>query len=244
LNTSSTLIAEAMRQSKAVTLVKIAEVLAEHQNGIAEFMTEDDKGKRIPLLLESLARHFATERERLLQEAESLIKSVAHIREIVSMQQSYATAAGLTEPLDVNELMDDAVRINQESLTRRSIDLVRDYQPVPVVMADKGKVLQILVNLIRNSVQACEEAQAATPQITLRIAATNNCVRLSVIDNGIGIPQENLLRVFQHGFTTKKEGHGFGVHASANAARAMHGALTCDSDGPMKGACFVLELPA
>jgi len=69
-------------------------------------------------------------------------------------------------------------------------------------------------------------------------------VRFIVEDNGVGIPAGNLIRIFQHGFTTRKDGHGFGLHSAANAAREMKGALTVHSDGPGRGATFTLELPA
>jgi len=68
-------------------------------------------------------------------------------------------------------------------------------------------------------------------------------VKVSVIDNGIGIPAENLTRIFELGFTTRKQGHGFGLHNGALAATRMGGALSVHSDGPGKGATFVLELP-
>jgi len=68
-------------------------------------------------------------------------------------------------------------------------------------------------------------------------------VQIYVTDNGVGIAAENLTRVFAFGYTTKKAGHGFGLHSSALAAREMGGSLVAQSDGPGQGATFVLELP-
>ena len=68
-------------------------------------------------------------------------------------------------------------------------------------------------------------------------------MKISYIDNGIGIPADNLTRIFGHGFTTRKEGHGFGLHSGALAAKELGGALTVESDGPGKGATFTLEFP-
>jgi signal transduction histidine kinase len=64
-----------------------------------------------------------------------------------------------------------------------------------------------------------------------------------VIDNGEGIAAENLTRIFAHGFTTKKDGHGFGLHSCVLAAREMGGSLLAASDGPGRGAAFTLVLP-
>ena len=69
-------------------------------------------------------------------------------------------------------------------------------------------------------------------------------VSITVRDNGVGIAPENLTRIFGHGFTTKKDGHGFGLHSGALAAKQMNGSLSVYSDGLGKGASFTLELPA
>ena len=66
---------------------------------------------------------------------------------------------------------------------------------------------------------------------------------IGVRDNGVGIPAENLQRIFSFGFTTKRDGHGFGLHSSAVAAQEMDGSLLAHSDGRGNGAEFVLELP-
>jgi PAS domain S-box-containing protein len=245
LNVSSTVIADGVRSSKADSLTRLAALLREHSGDLAAFVTEDPKGRRVPELIGSLAAHFHAERDRLLAEIASLQQNVDHIKEIVSMQQTYATMVGIVEPLNPVILIGDAVRMNGDSLLRHEVSVVRDFQPVPPVSAERGKVLQILVNLIRNAKHACDEGGKPDKVITLRVAAgAPGRVLISVQDNGVGIPVENLTRIFNHGFTTRAQGHGFGVHSSANAAREMKGALTVHSDGPGQGATFILDLPA
>jgi signal transduction histidine kinase len=86
--------------------------------------------------------------------------------------------------------------------------------------------------------------EGAPRRMVIRIApAGTDRTRITVTDNGVGIPPENMARIFNHGFTTKKDGHGFGLHSGANAAKEMGGSLTAHSDGPGKGATFTLELP-
>ena len=161
------------------------------------------------------------------------------------MQQSYATMVSIIEPLDPVALMEDSLRMNLGALARHAVTVVRDFQPSPPILAEKAKVLQILVNLIRNAKYAADDGGRADKTVTLRIEATPaGRVRLIVADNGVGIPAENLTRIFAHGFTTRVGGHGFGLHSSANAAKEMKGALTVHSDGLGKGAAFTLELPA
>jgi two-component system NtrC family sensor kinase len=161
----------------------------------------------------------------------------------VAMQQSYAKVAGVLENLSLQELLEDAMRIASAALARHKIEVVRQFEHVPPVLADRHKVLQILVNLINNAKHALDH-RPERRQLILRVArGEGERVRVEVTDNGGGIPPENLTRIFQHGFTTKKNGHGFGLHSGANAAREMGGSLTVESDGPGKGARFILELP-
>jgi C4-dicarboxylate-specific signal transduction histidine kinase len=107
---------------------------------------------------------------------------------------------------------------------------------------DRHKVLQILVNVVRNAKRACEDSQRPDPQVTISATAAGDRIKISVADNGVGIPAENFTRIFAHGFTTRKDGHGFGLHSSALAAREIGGHLLVHSEGPGKGATFTLEL--
>ncbi|HVS53909.1 MAG TPA: PAS domain-containing protein [Opitutaceae bacterium] len=244
LNVSASVIATGLRQSKADSLVKLAALLREHQADLARFLTDDPKGRRVPEFLAAIAQHTLEERERLQQEVVALQKNVDHIKEIVAMQQAYATMVGVIEPLDPVMLMDDALRMNVSALQRHDVRVVRDFQFVSAVLGERAKVLQILVNLVSNAKYACDKQGAADKVITLRIAAVDgDRAHLSVEDNGIGIPPENLTRIFQHGFTTRVDGHGFGLHSSANAAREMNGSLVARSPGVGRGASFTLELP-
>ena len=244
LNGSTTVITNGLRQSKTDSLSKVGAMIRENRANLAAYFTDDPKGKLVPDFIDSLSHHFAETRARLLLEGESLQRNVDHIKEIVAMQQTYATAIGVIEPMDPAVLMEDSLRMNTSALQRHAIRVVRDFNAVPAVLADRGKALQILVNLISNAKYAAEKGAQPEKIITLRIAAGDTGhVQLSVKDNGEGIPVENLRRIFNHGFTTKANGHGFGLHCSANAAREMKGSLTVHSDGPGTGATFVLDLP-
>jgi signal transduction histidine kinase len=135
--------------------------------------------------------------------------------------------------------------MNEGALARHGVQLVRDYKTdLPEITVDKHTVMQILINLMRNAKYACDDAAVfGDKQITVRASNGEGRVKISVIDNGIGIPPENLTRIFSHGFTTRKGGHGFGLHSGALAAKGMGGSLTVHSDGPSQGATFTLELP-
>jgi PAS domain S-box-containing protein len=246
LNVSANVIASSLHQSKAASLGKLAGLLQEHQSELGDFIAHDPKGRRVPEFIESMARHWEEERERLMQEITSLQQNIDHIKEIVTVQQAYATMVSVVEPLDAATLMEDALRMNSSALARDVVSCVRQFQPVSRVMGEKGKVLQILVNLIRNAKHATEESgRSDSKVITLKIEqAAPDRVRLIVQDNGVGIPPENIAKLFNHGFTTRTNGHGFGLHSSLNVAREMKASLTAHSDGLGTGATFTLELPA
>jgi signal transduction histidine kinase len=244
VNVSSTLVSELVRKSKTTNLNKLAILIQEHPHDLAAFLTSDPKGRQVPGYLVGLAAQLTQEQTGMLKELQSLGANIEHIKEIVAMQQNYSKMSGLTESLSVVDLVEDAIRMNNAALVRHDVQLVREYSETPPVLVEKHKVLQILVNLIRNSKYALEESGRPDRRVTVRVANNGgDFVRVSIIDNGVGIPAQNLTRVFEHGFTTRKNGHGFGLHSGALAAMELGGTLTAHSDGPGTGASFVLELP-
>jgi signal transduction histidine kinase len=173
----------------------------------------------------------------------SLVKSVEHMKDIVRMQQSYATYGGVVEIVAVADLVNDSVRLNEEAFSRHGVTLACEFEEVPVITVDKHRVLQILVNLIRNAKYACEDSGRSDKRIIIRVTKCALGVAIEVVDNGVGIPTENMARIFSHGFTTRAGGHGFGLHSAALAAQELKGILGVTSDGPGRGATFRLELP-
>jgi ligand-binding sensor domain-containing protein/signal transduction histidine kinase len=243
VNVGSSCLAESLRKSKAVNLSKVVALLREREADLGVFITNDPKGKQLPGYLAQLAEHLADEQAAALKELSQLQKNIEHIKDIVSMQQSFAKVSGATETVDAADLMEDTLRMNASSLVRHDIQVIREFGDVPPLSVEKHKVLQILVNLVRNAKHACDESGRADKRLTLCIANGNGSIKMSVIDNGIGISPENRINIFAHGFTTKTDGHGFGLHSGALAAKEMGGSLAVLSDGPGKGATFILELP-
>lgn len=243
VNVSATLVTETLKKSKSSSLTRVAALLRE-QPDPARFFLHDPRGQQLPGYLGQLAEHLEAEKLRTLDEVDSLRRNIDHIKDIVSMQQNYANVSGVTETLNINDLVEDALRINAAALVRHDVRVVRELGVVPAIPVDKHKVLQILVNLIRNAKYACDESLRSDKHLIARVSLASSYVRVEIIDNGIGIPRDNLTRIFAHGFTTRKHGHGFGLHSSALAARDLGGSLTAQSEGEGCGATFILELPA
>jgi signal transduction histidine kinase len=244
VNVSATLLAEKLQQSRASGLAKVVELLREHSAGLADFIANDRRGRQLPVYLEQLAQRLNEEQTLLLKEVKCLTANVEHIKNIVAMQQAYAKPAGVTECVQPIDLLEDALRINSGALTRHQVQIVREYDSkLPPLTVDKHKALQILINLISNAGHACAQAQRNDKRLTVRLGEGRDRIRFAIADNGVGIAAENLTRIFSLGFTTRADGHGFGLHSGALAAKEMGGTLHSHSDGLNLGATFVLELP-
>ncbi len=243
VNISTDLIVDGVKKSRASSLARIVALLQEHAHHLGEFMTSDPNGRHVPALLARLSEHLAAEQGKITGELDSLRRNIEHVKDIVVMQQNYASVGGIKEKIDLAHLVEDSLRLNEDALSRHGVKVVRQLETVPLLNLDKHKILQILVNLVRNAKYACDESGRADRRLTVRLANGDGRVRISVMDDGIGIPPENLTRMFNYGFTTRSGGHGFGLHSSALAAKEMGGALTVQSGGPSQGATFTLELP-
>jgi PAS domain S-box-containing protein len=244
VNISSNLVVDSLKKSRIANLSKVVALMREHHADLGAFFTTDPKGRRLPDYLAQLAGHLASEQSTNAKELQELSKNIEHIKDIVAVQQSYARVSGVVETIQVSGLVEDALRMNAGGLARHEVRLVREYHPhLPCISVEKHKVLQILVNLIRNAKYACDESAHADKVMTVRVSNGENRVRIAIIDNGVGISPENLTRIFSHGFTTRKEGHGFGLHSGALAAKEIDGSLSVYSEGTGRGATFTLELP-
>ncbi|HSV34154.1 MAG TPA: AAA family ATPase [Ramlibacter sp.] len=244
VNVSADLVSNTLRASSAEGLSRAVELLNEHGADLGEFLTRDERGRRLPGYLAAITKALAEEQRGMTEELRRLTRSVDHIKEVVATQQSYAMPSTFTQSVRVSDLIEDALRLNRDALARGQFKVVKAFAPVPVVQLDRARVLQILVNLISNAANAMEGAPPGSNRLTLEVAmAGDTCIRVSVRDQGVGIPAENLTRIFAHGFTTRRAGHGFGLHSCALAARQLGGTLTAHSDGVGHGATFVLELP-
>lgn len=232
-----------LQESKVSQLGNTVALIDEHAADLGTFFSTDQKGKLVPRFLKALADHLASDQDSLLEEVKSLTHSVDHIKAIISTQQSYAGFGGLTEVLDINDLLDDALDLNSASFGKHGIDVRKHYGDLPTVLIDRQKLLQIVINLFKNAKEALDEQTPGNRRLSISTADEEGRLVIKVADSGIGIEPEKLRKIFSHGFTTKSNGHGFGLHSSANAAKEMGGSLTVTSEGRLLGATFTLDLP-
>ena len=242
INVSANVLEARLHDLRVAGLGKIAAMLQEQGDRLGEFMTTD-RGKGLPGFLSRVSAELQSDKETALKELASLVESLDHIKTIVRMQQNYAVDGGVTETVAVSDLINDGVRLNAAGFSRHGVNLDLDFGDIPPITVDKHRVLQILVNLLSNAKYACDNSKHTDKRVTIATRLCDVGVRITVTDNGVGIPAENMPRIFEHGFTTRPQGHGFGLHSAAIAALELKGSLRASSDGPDCGATFTLELP-
>jgi C4-dicarboxylate-specific signal transduction histidine kinase len=243
VNTSASVAKERLAAMRHEQVSRLAELL-EEQADLSHFLTQDERGRNVLPFLRHLGQHMQNEHQAIHQLLEEVGQHTDHIAAIIRMQQRHARNPQLQEPISLTELMEDALRINATGLSRHSVQVERHLESLPVTVTDKHKVLTILVNLISNAKYAMDDVPVGQRRLKVSLERLRpDRVRMQVQDSGVGIKPELLTHIFQYGFTTRTEGHGFGLHSSALAAQELGGALHAHSDGPGQGATFTLELP-
>ncbi|MCF3649140.1 ATP-binding protein [Synoicihabitans lomoniglobus] len=243
INVAAQLAREHLDQSRLSALGRVAHLLEPYENDPQRFYREHPKANLLPRLLRQLHGQLETERHEVRREITTLNQNIEHVKEIVTSQQNFASNAGFSEKLVAAELVEEALQIQFSSLARHHIVVERKLTTEVTFISDRHAVLQILVNLVSNAVHALKSMPPADRRMIVGIETTAQALHFYVRDFGKGIEPANLTRVFQHGFTTRKDGHGFGLHSGANSARQMGGQLLAESDGPGRGATFTLLLP-
>jgi amino acid transporter/nitrogen-specific signal transduction histidine kinase len=244
VNVSASLVAERLKETPVGDFPKVAGLLRLHANDLGAYLTSDPTGRQVPRFLEMLAEHWAAEHIELVDEVKRLQVSIQHIKDIVSRQQSLSGVSGLLEEVHLPKLIDEALAIRDDALQKSKVVVHREFEQMPFAMCDRVKLAQILVNLIANAEESLAQITDSERRLTLRtqINRAGN-VEIQVIDNGLGIAPKFRERLFTHGFTTKKNGHGFGLHASALAVLEMGGTLRAEYNDAIRGATFIVELP-
>lgn len=243
VNVSASVIRENVRKSKAVNLSRVVDMLEENHADIAGFIAHSEKGKQIPKFLALLSQQIESEKSLMFQELDELAKNIDHIKNVISMQQSYAGNYGVREKIAFSDLVEDALKINSQGMVRYGIEVIKTYADVPLLYIDKHMALQVIINLISNAKYALADSNGDEKKIFIIITVEDEAVSVEVKDTGVGITEEDIGHLFEYGFKKRREGHGFGLHHSALIANKLGGKIIVHSDGLGLGASFKLIIP-
>ncbi len=242
LGVSATMLQASLKESRVGNIERAAKLITDQGARLGEFFASDPRGKELPGYLRQLGEHLVAENRTLREEAHAVVTHVEHIGKIVAAQQTYARRGGSIEEIDVAELIEHALVMHFS--TSAEVTVRRENQGVGKAMVDRHKLLQIMGNLLSNARHALRDRIQGPRELTVRLRTLPpGFYAIDVEDTGIGISAEAMPRLFEFGFTTKKDGHGFGLHASAILAKEMGGELTARSEGVNRGACFTVRLP-
>jgi len=234
-------------ESKVEGLLKANQMLVEHRESIDEFLKSDPKGQMLIEYYLKLGELLSKEVEKNRLELQTLSEKVELIHNIVHDLKDYSSrdySIALKEEVQINNLMDMALLMEESRLKKNHVEVHKEYSLEKPVVIEKTKLVHILVNLIKNAVEAMQGNKTDNRHITVTTGINKkNKPFIKISDNGSGIKPDDLKSIFMYGFSTKQDGHGFGLHSSANYMKEMGGVLKVESEGPGKGASFILELP-
>lgn len=229
---------------KACQIEKVGQVavlLESKRDTLAEFLTDNARGQRLPDYLTALSRQLTTDAAAIYQEFEAINGHVQYLRQIIQAQQSFARIGGTRDEVDIRELVETALTLKGQEL--KGVEITREIGKLPPVRTDRYKLLQILVNFIANACDAMASNSTVPARLSIRVSTILDQLEISVEDSGVGMEPEVLSRVWEFGFTTKAHGHGFGLHSAAVAAQQLGGAVSAHSAGAGRGARFAVTIP-
>ncbi len=244
VNVDSLHIRKTIDNMRLPQLVLACDLLVQNRDDLVRYLTSDERGSRVPEYLGRVASVISRDSTMLSRLSDDIAGKVDLMRDIIETQQNYATATHEPEPQELARLVDEALKVQMDSIRKRGITIRQRYSSVPPVVVSASRLIHVIINLIKNAVEAMEGVSEHARVLTLTILQADTEVHLVVSDTGTGITADHLSHMFQHGFTTKKKGHGFGLHYCARTIEVMGGSIAVSSDGFGKGAVFTLSFPA
>ncbi len=219
------------------------EILREQGDGKVEFIATDPRGETLLEYYLELENVLQGENKEIIDSAERLIDRVNIIREAIEAQQSYSGLGVDEEELDLNRALKDSIVIHDELIRTHLVTVEKRFRAMPLILANRTKLLYVFLNLIKNACEALLSLPAEERRLVISTTLSDDAIEIIFVDNGEGIAKGELERVFEHGYSHKDEGHGLGLHSSNKFILEMGGWVRAESAGPGKGATFTVHLP-
>ena len=243
VNTSTSVMSQKLESSHIKILGKVVDLLGAHRDDLARFVVDDATGSKLIPSLMTLSSSIARERDEMLEEMKVVRKSLEQVMETIVLQQEHARGTTVIEKCALDQVVHEALAFILPSCEEQNIQVTTEVDEMLDIAHDRHQIVQILASLLMNAVDA---VAPVTPIGSISIVGKkygDQYFSVQVVDNGVGISEDDRARIFNYGFTTKHDGRGFSLHNAGNMARTMGGTLTFESDGRDRGSTFRLQLP-
>ncbi|MCX7708512.1 MAG: substrate-binding domain-containing protein [Clostridia bacterium] len=241
INASAVLMEELTKAPSFDDFSRANRLLAEQINDFDNFLCSDPRGKKLLQFYLKLGDSFIALKSQLFTQVNRLGDKINSVGEMITSQQNYAGVNLALEELDLVGTLEDAIRLLSESLEKFGIKIERKYESTPKVLAQRIKLFHILINVINNAKEAMSKTPMSERVLTLMVYEDPYGKFVSIKDRGCGIPVTELEAIFSYGYTTKKDGHGFGLHSCMSYMNEIGGSIWAESDGYGKGATFMIR---
>ncbi len=219
----------------------------DHAADLSRYVTEDPRGKQVAAYAETLIRGLEENRIERDQRLDRIESALSYVAEILSLEQSYGPGAlRVKETVDLNGLLKDAFRLQGGSIQERQIEVVKKLSGDPLLLRiDKTRLMQVVLNLIRNSYEAIDQLNDGSCQRKIEIATFREDGRagFQITDTGIGLEPANAEEYFEFG-KSLKGASGFGLTYCRDFVEASNGHIELTSPGSGKGTTVKVVLDA
>jgi signal transduction histidine kinase len=243
LNSVNTCVEEIRRiltNSRLQNLEKANQMLGQ----FSEVIEAQPKGKQLMAYYKQLETQRDKESKALNQELGGLENRIKMIRDDVLSQQSYARNEFFLETIDITTLVEEALMLQQNSFEKEGVRVTKQFETIPQTELSRNKLIQVLTGLFRNSRESMQVSENASElHISIFHREKAKLIEIVVTDTGLGIPEKDREKIFNYGFSTKRNHHGIGLHVAANNMRELEGNLRVMDSPSGKGAAFSLTLP-
>lgn len=237
-------IRQLLAQSKLEKLLRANTLVEKHADNLAQFLSEDEQGRYLGPYLLKTGEMLEKEHENLREITQEMLGQIQLMSDIIKTQQADAKAVDQPKFYDLATLVEESLKIQMAGMKKRRVQLIKRYPPHQVkVFFPKARLTHILVNIIKNGCEAMMSKPPGERVLEVRIEVESDPDRPRVIiqDSGRGIHPEVLPHLFTHGFTTKSDGHGFGLSYCRRTMKEYQGDISVASEGPIEGATFELR---
>lgn len=206
-----------------------------------DYLDNHERGRHLLAYFAALVEDRETRLEEAFGELHALADSVQQVVRLVASLNAFESDTQVEFLVDLGE---SVLEVTLPSETgSESVVVYREVEELGQVRIDRSRLLEVLVTLVRNAIQALDQ-HGGDGRVVVRVRPVEpSRFCMEGEDNGKGIRPEHLDRIFQLGFTTRDDGSGFGLHLAGNLVRELDGQLQVESAGPGQGATFRLVLP-